>query len=563
MGHAETSTPRTTRDPSQRQLYLQAAWADLPRLLGAIDRNPLRATYGCLDREYWHYRTSSFPSAMHQEGCLALALAYSESLPGNRWHGQGRVRELAAAAVAFAARSSHGDGSCDDYYPFERALGAAVFSLQAAARTCRILKLHEPAILDWLGRRAEWVLNHGESGRLSNHHALAVLGLWHTGHLPGLERYRDAARSRLRAFLATQHEEGWFEEYGGADPGYQTLTIDCLAKLHREMANEPGTSALDEGLRRAVAFARWFLHPDGSYGGLYGSRGTGHFFPHGMELLAARDPHAADLADGHLEALRQGRQAHFSDDRLYAHRTANLLEAYRDWSADRPGTYPPPPIPERRYFGGAKLFVHRQADRQTIASGARGGVFCHFRQSHQTVTDAGLVIQTADGRVAASNLHDLRRPVQMALDANVMIIQADLHWIRFETATPWKQALLHLGMVNLGRFCRTLVRRLLQRRLITGRRPAPVRLIRRLELPAAAQGGPATTSNPSLRVGDGIELTDPRVQIAAMYFASDLEPVYIAASNVYQDRVLEPWTDLSSYVETLNRDRQVTIVREF
>jgi len=576
------------RDVSLRRLYLDTALADVPRLLGAIDRNPLRPTYGCLDREFWHYRTASFPSGMHQEGVLALALIYSTPAPGNRWYGEPRLRQWAAAGVAFAARSSHADGSCDDYYPFERALGAAVFSLQAAARTCRILGLCEPQLLDWLQRRADWVLKHDESGRLSNHHALAALGLWHVGQLPGLERFREAARQKLLDLLASQHEEGWFEEYGGADPGYQTLTIDCLAKLRREMADLPEAGPLDEALHRAVGFARWFLHPDGSFAGPYGSRGTSHFFPHGMELLSPSDPNAADLADGHLAALARGRQAHFSDDRLYVHRTANLLEAYRDWSPDRPEPDWAWNQPQTRYFAGAKLLADHRCDTQTIISAARGGVFRQFRPSQPVVTDVGLIVRTAEGRLAVSSLHDCRRPVEMTLEGRTtgpqetassatdstgasasvsgvsMTIDADLHWVRFETATPVKQALLHLGMTTVGRFCRTLVRKLLQRRVITGRRRAPIRLTRRLELrPSAGETPVGTAPGPWLRVIDEIVLTDARTRVAALHFASDLEPVYVAASDVYQDSVLQPWTDLGDYVEPLNRDRRVTIVREF
>ena len=103
------------RDPARRDLYAAAALSQVPHLLGAIDRNPYRASYGCLDREYWHYRTASFPSGMYQEGALPLALVWATPLPGNRWQGQPRVRELAVAALRFAARSSHPDGSCDDW----------------------------------------------------------------------------------------------------------------------------------------------------------------------------------------------------------------------------------------------------------------------------------------------------------------------------------------------------------------------------------------------------------------------------------------------------------------
>src|SRR6186997_2664589 len=125
-GHSSRlkSSHHTDRDASLRPLYAHAAMSFIPRLLGNIDRNPYRPTYGCLDRQFWHYRTADFPSEMYQEGVLPLALAYTHDLPGNRWHAEPRLRELAIAALRFSARYAHRDGSCDDYYPYERALGA-------------------------------------------------------------------------------------------------------------------------------------------------------------------------------------------------------------------------------------------------------------------------------------------------------------------------------------------------------------------------------------------------------------------------------------------------------
>ena len=566
----DASLPKhPSRDPVLRSLYLTAALAEVPRLLGAIDRNPYRSTYGCLDRQYWHYRTSNFPSQMYQEGVLPLALVYAAALPGNRWQGDPRVRELAVAALRFTARSGHRDGSCDDYYPFERALGAAVFSLQAAAEAYRILELDDPELLGWFQRRAAWVIGHDESGRLANHQALAVLGLFRVAQITGKQEYRAAARARLDKLLAWQSDEGWFEEYGGADPGYQTLTIDCLAKIRKLTAH----SELDQPLRRAVAFARLFLHPDGSYAGEYGSRGTYHFYPHGMELLAPEDPHAANLADGFLRGLAAGKQAAFSDDRMFAHRLGNLIEAYADWSPShrwdtklphrmggRPG-HEAPAVEPARYFPKARLFVRRTSTSHTVISAARGGVFKHFGPCGRAITDAGLILQTSDGRVAVSQVHDRNRSVEPiggeGPEGGALAVSGPLYWSRFETATPITQALFHAGMWSVGRWCRTWVRRALQRRLITGRRTCPVSLRRSFEfLPNPASAGPG------LRVTDTIELTDPSLQVRRMAFGTDHQAAYVAASGVYQESVLRPWTDLQPYVDELNAQRRVTVVRE-
>lgn len=557
-GHEPRGDRPTARNPQARDLYLAAALADIPRLLGAIDRNPYRATYGCLDRQFWHYRTAAFPSGMYQEGALPLALAYTLKHPENRWYRQPRVRELAIAAIRFAARSSRRDGSCDDYYPFERALGAAVFSLAAAAEAYRLLELDDAELLAFLRRRADWVMRHDESGRLANHQAMAALGLLRVAEISGHRQYRDAAAARLERLLAWQSDEGWFDEYGGADPGYQTVTIDCLAKIRCLTAD----ARLDEPLRKAVSFTRLFLHPDGSFGGEYGSRGTYHFYPHGMELLAAENAEAAELADGFLRGLAAGRQAALSDDRMFIHRLGNLLEAYRDYAPTRPAAAAPRDAQPLRYFPHARMLVRRTGAVHTVISAARGGVLKHFTRLGPAVTDAGLIVECAGGRVAVSQMHDLERCVEFtpgdALQGAVLSVAGPLCWCRFETATPLKQALFHVGMAAAGRWCRTLVRRLLQRRLITGRRPCPIRLRRVFEfLPEReALGGPG------LRIIDTIELCDPRLRVRRMGYGTDHQAAYVAASGAYQDGVLQPWTDLAGYVEAINAGRHVTVVRE-
>ncbi len=535
------------RDETLRSLYAEAAMLHIPRLLGAIDRNPYRATYGCCDRQYWHYRTSDFPSEMHQEACWPLALAYTHELPGNRWQGEPRVRELAIAAMRYSARSCHRDGSCDDYYPYERALGAAVFLLAAAAQTYRLLDLDDDEICAWLQRRARWIATHEESGRLSNHHALAALGLLHTAAITTERRYRQAAEERLHRLLTWQSDEGWFDEYGGADPGYQTVTLDCLVQCRRLLAAE----WLDEPIARGVRFCRLFLHPDGSYGGEYGSRGTYHCYPHAFELHASHNADAAGLADGFLTSLATGKQAAFEDDRLVAHRLGSLIGAYLDWSPTRPQPHENIGDPIR-HLPQARLLVRRTSQTHTIVSAARGGVFKHFSESH-CVTDAGLIAELEDGRVVVSQNHNLSRDVRYSPAPPTLTVKGPLHVARFETATPLKFVVLRMGMLLAGRWFRTLVRRLLQRRLITGRREGPLMLTRTFEL----------LPDGRLRVSDFIELTDSRVRVRRMSFGVDHQAAYVAASGVYQDAVLQPWQDLDAYVDRLNRERRVTITREW
>ena len=62
-----------------------------------------------------------------------------------------------AAGIRYAARSAHADGSCDDYFPYEKAGGAAAFSLLACLETYELLELHDEEMLEFFAKRADWL----------------------------------------------------------------------------------------------------------------------------------------------------------------------------------------------------------------------------------------------------------------------------------------------------------------------------------------------------------------------------------------------------------------------
>ena len=143
--------------------------------------------------------------------------------------------------------------------------------------------------------------------------------------------------------------------------------------------------------------------------------------------------------------------------------------------------------------------------------------------------------------------------------------------MRFETATPVKFVIFRLGLITLGRYFRTLIRKLLQRRLITGLKTLPIeltRVIESMETEDRGQGAhaprsPENTTRYRLRVTDEIRLTQPGIQVRRMSYGTDHQSRYVAACGLYQESVLEPWTDLSSQIAELNERGCVTIVREF
>src|SRR5690606_5486645 len=110
-----------------------------------------------------------------------------------------------------------------------------------------------------------------------------------------------------------------------------SCSISFLAKLWQKSQDD----GLLGPLGKAVDFAWYFMHPDGSYAGEYGSRNTYHFYPHGFEVLAHRFPKAGEVAQTYLERAMPRRTRYYNDDdRMAAHYVYDWMQAWRD---HRPG----------------------------------------------------------------------------------------------------------------------------------------------------------------------------------------------------------------------------------
>jgi len=543
-GHERNQTDRQT-DSEWRRRYSDEAFLYIPKLFALIDRNPYSATYGSFDRAYWHYRTMDFPCGMAQEFGLPLALVYQNEFPDNPYYQRERVKDLALAGVDFAARSAHPDGSCDDYFPYEQALGAAVFSLYAMSETCLVLNDRSPARLRFFKRRADWLLRYQETGCLTNHQAFAALALYNVFLLTGKDRFRKGAEHRVEICRNWFHrDEGWFQEYEGADPGYQSCTIDFLAKLWKKSKDD---SLLDL-LEPAVKFCWHFMHPDGSYAGEYGSRNTYHFYPHGFELLAPHIPEAGQIADHFLRTLPRRKRYYNDDDRMCAHYLYNWLQAFLDYHPERPATITSRP-PFRKYFPGAQLLVVKTPHYYAVTNLCKGGVTKVFNKERCVYSDTGLIAKLRDGRILVSHLVDEHHAIQVDETRIGARVDGHMSLRKKMLPTPFKQIIFRAINLTLGRFAPNLLRSTLQKKLIVGKPRTEFRFERRLHF-----------DEESVTITD--TLTRPRSEdrIVSVHAGSDATSIYVANSNVYQESVLLPWRNLGdSFVEQVNTQGQATV----
>ena len=529
---------------SNRDLFAREALAQIPKILTLLDRNPHSPTYGCFDRTFWQYKVIDFPAGMSQEFVYPLALAYHCNLTDNIFYQQPIIKEWIEAGIIYAARSSHPNGSCDDYFPYERAAGAAAFSLLACIESYRLMGLNNSEALDFFRKRANWLAEHQESGRLTNHQALIVLCLELLSNLLQTDRWNISKQERLEQVLSWQNPEGWFIEYEGCDPGYHTLTISCLARVYEL---NPSVK-LKEAIASGVNLAAQFVHPDGSYGGEYTSRNTYNFFPHGFELVGKWLPEALNINDRFVEGLANGLGSCYADDRIIGHHTWNYLLAWRDFIPARP---PLKPRPQGRFHlkeGG--ILIERRDNTELYLALNKGGVFKIFRDDKLVASDTQFSLLVKDGKKLRNAVGHLVDDYQIQLESDQIAIAGTLGWAKQKQMNSLNLIILRLVMLSLGRFFPNLIRRILQTILITGKANAPFKFSRRL----CWQGK-------HWRVID--QLTAESWQdVVQADIGCDRTSIYVVMSRTFQAGQLQPALNLSDQVKTLNSGESLNLTRD-
>ncbi len=543
-----------------RDLFAQAALRQIPKILTLQDRNPHSPTYGCFDRNFWQYKIIDFPSGMSQEFVWPLSLVYSLPLPDNPYYQQPAIRSWVLAGILYAARSAHADGSCDDYFPFERAGGAAAFSLLACLESYRRLCLHSAEtseesreeVLRFFELRSDWLANHHESGRLTNHQALIVLCLLRASALLKTNRWDEAIAQRLARVFSWQDAEGWFQEYEGCDPGYHTLSISCLAQIYdlAQKSSEKGGSdsgaiatglidlpRLRQAIVDAVRLAAHFVHPDGSYGGEYTSRNTYNFFPHGFELAGRWLPEALSINDRFAIGLACQLGACYADDHIVGHHTWNYLLTWEDTVIHRPPTKRPQT--GRVWLENARILIDQRSDTKLYLALNKGGALKFFRNDRLVCSDTQFSLQVQQGRQLKNAVGHLVGPYDVQVEADTVVIRGSLGWAKQKQMTPLNLLILRAVMFSVGRFFPNLIRKLLQKVLITGKNAAPFEFERRL-----------SWQNDTWQVTDELS-TESWERVVSAGIAADQTSIYVVMSRTFQRSQLQPWWELTAQIKAL------------
>lgn len=510
-----------------QELYLKEGLKYVPKIITLCCTDKLNPLYGCMDREFWHYKTVDFPCGMSQEFVLTLAIVYKYNLD-TRFYKKDFIKELIIAALTFAQRSAHKDGSCDDYYPFEKALGASAFSFYAFTESCLLIEGIYEQFEPFLRKRADWLFNSKESGVLSNHHAIIATALYNLYLLSKDIIYRKMAYIKLEEISRYQDPEGWFLEYTGADTGYLTFTVDFLAKLYSK-CNDNNLISL---IIKAVDFLKYFIHPDGSFGGEYNSRNTYIFLPHGLEIIGKLHSPALRIADYHLKGLASGKNISVSDNRIFGHFSYNYLQAFLDFTKNRNSNKD---LEEyEKYFSNAGLFVKKTQSKLIIINLKKGGVVKVFDEHGCVYSNTGFFLKLSNNRSITNALFD--KNISIKKNENTFFLKKDFCYVKNNIPSITKFFIFRLFLYTFGRFywISRLVRKILQKFLITNFKKAPFSMT--LEMKVLKKG---------IFLKYSIFNQDKFTKVKKGYLTTNFNPLYTAMGDCFQETFLINWEKIN------------------
>ncbi|MBC8071481.1 MAG: hypothetical protein IAG13_24350, partial [Deltaproteobacteria bacterium] len=338
---------------------------------------------------------------------------------------------------------------------------------------------------------------------------------------------------------------GWFQEYEGADPGYHSCSIAFLAKLWQKSHDD----SIVAPVGRAIEFASYFMHPDGSYAGEYGSRNTYHFYPHGFEVFADRFPLAGRIAQTYLERSLPERRRYYNDDnRMCAHYVYDWMQSWLDHQgAHRDGTLEQHRGPFTKWFPNAKLLVKKTASYYAVAAMSKGGVIKVYDDDGPFYSDTGPIAKTTGGDVLVSHMVDDHQ-VEVEPTLGRLTVRGKLSKRKHQLASPVKQAAFRAMNLTLGRYNPNLVRTTLQKILITGKPRTDITFARQIDL-----------GDEEITIRDTLDAKKSDATFARLAIGSDATSIYVANSTNFQESMLMPWSELSALVPTLNRERSLEL----
>ncbi|MEO7964181.1 MAG: hypothetical protein ABIT38_09775, partial [Gemmatimonadaceae bacterium] len=512
-----------------------------PRLLSLLDREARSPTRGSFDRVNWNWKFRDFPLTMWQASMMPLATLFRHPHLANPYAAQPRLAEWLGGALEETLGRQHRNGAFDSFTPYSQDHGVTLAMVLTLCTTAELLgdaitpALHA-RINESVARACRFAASSDEDyAFINNHQAAFALAYVRAGRMLGDSTLLDRSDDVLSRILRHQSRDGWFEEYRGPDPGYETFGLTYLALTDKERPN----AELQSALARSIAFLSHCVHPDGSIGGNYGSRNTGQYAPGGLEVLAAQQPIAAAIADfvgARLEGGNVVTPPQSDDDNLplltFSYAVAATNAAKRSEIS--------PTLPCEREdvwtrFDDSGVVVVATQRYYAVSNFSKGGVLRVFDRASTSLVyeDAGYFLTSSKNEWSTQLLGESTSSRENS--SNSVDAVAHFAAVKRELLTPLKFLVLRVLNLTVFRSVRlgALVRRMIIARLVTGRKRGAWTLRRRVTFGAN-----------QIELVDRVEPSDS-VRVTFASLERSLLPIHMGSAKYFHANELSPLPPVS------------------
>ncbi len=343
-------------------------------------------SYGCLDKNFWHYKTIiDFPSATYQQPMLGLALLLSNNEINLSVKKYKRIERIFKSSLLYWVKIQNSDGSYNEYYENDCSFCPTSFTTYAASRSFYLKsdcfdfnekKLIKNALL----RSGVWLGNHSYN-IVGNQMIMSLAALYYINKIFNNEKSYELFYNRKNLIKKLQSIEGWFSEYGGADIGYSLLSLDVLAVLSAEGDKD----CAEMGIRLFKFLSRCIL-PDGTTGGILNSRNTSHVFYYGYYYFSQ----SSGIKCKKLIDLTSFIESYI-DDKYFTYFYFNQIIEFILNNKKLRYEFDFKNINTYNKESGIYVIYHRESS--VYLSSNLGGSFYIYRNEEKLYSDAGYLIQ--------------------------------------------------------------------------------------------------------------------------------------------------------------------------
>ena len=357
----------------------KVAKRELPRILTQFCRDPNNKAFGCADRNWWHYKIRDFPSIILQQAALTIHMADKLN-----FYDKKKLNNLIANSILFWNKRVMRYGAFEEYYPWEKGFPPLAFSTLSIMILLKDSSLNHIKVKEGITKAANQLINRFESQAANQQIAgLAALAYIKNSHpdLISNKKFEELSKKSL----SLQNSEGWFNEYGGSDLGYLSVTIDCLWDLYDATKDIKFINSAIKSLRYIhyiISFSK------GNNIGIHNSRNTDYIVPYGISRFLNFNKNCSEIAIDLLRTLyiNANSNKHFFssiDDRYWCHYIGTSL--FRSLNEipnnlKQTGTYEPKKNYE--YLKNAGYYLIKHKNKNIIISSKKGGVFSIYSKDN-------------------------------------------------------------------------------------------------------------------------------------------------------------------------------------